>query len=226
MADLPILFSGPMALANWQHRKTETRRILKPSPRGTPWFWEGDEVDPEPQWFDGWEEGREPCGASTRERNAPIPLRWSPGDRLWVREGLRCDDGRRWLYAADNSLVSLPVGDPRISGMVAWAHHQERASVTSIHMPRWASRMTLLVSGVRIERLRDITREGALSEGCSGGCGPGYDFALHSYMVLWNKINRHDSPNGWEANPWAAVIQYSVERRNIDCEEPIGGTNG
>src|SRR3546814_10050271 len=88
MADHFISYSAPMIRAQLEDRKTQTRRALKTQPRGTPWFWAGDEVDPKPGWFDGYEEGRAPCGAAEREVNDPIKC-YAVGDRLWVKEEWR-----------------------------------------------------------------------------------------------------------------------------------------
>ena len=72
-------------------------------------------------------------------------------------------------------------------------------------MPRWASRIDLEITGVRVERLQDISREDALAEGCTGGYGPGYDCAQHDFMCLWQSIN---GPENWDANPWVWVVEF------------------
>lgn len=87
------------------------------------------------------------------------------GDRLWVRENLVMLPDGSWHYQADKRPLTLRGGDERIPAMISWAHHKEGERCNSIHMPRWASRITLEVISVRVERLQDITEEDALAEG-------------------------------------------------------------
>lgn len=106
---------------------------------------------------------------------------------------------------------------------------------TSIHMPRWASRLTLTVTDVAVERLQEISEVDAIAEGIErhkSGWMP-YSTAFYdgdgvtpanyhrdpreSYRQLWNKINGFGA---WEANPWVVVYRYTVERRNIDAVAP------
>jgi hypothetical protein len=79
----------------------------------------------------------------------------------------------------------------------------------SIHMPRWASRLTLEITGVRVERLRDLNEEDAKSEGItppSGGVLPGWEYRIN-FRDLWMSIYGADN---WEANPWVWVIEFKV----------------
>lgn len=232
MTDRPILFSAPMVRAMRDLRKTCTRRILNPQPIGEPWFWEGDEVDPRPQWFDGYEAGRMPCGAAEREVNTPIRMRYAVGDRLWVRENFSgpyamhilspsCwnaewptirEDGGIWYWADGNP----DDGD--------WTRPKP-----SIHMPRWASRTTLVVKAVKVERLQDISEADAIAEGilrsphgnqdlwCDyplGSSAAGWTDPRHSFESLWESIHGAEA---WEANPWVAAIDFTVLRCNIDA---------
>jgi len=102
-----------------------------------------------------------------------------------------------------------------------------------MHMPRWASRLTLTVRDVRVQRLQDISEADAQAEGCLmdpepdeyGGLMPaeiahdngigdvGWDSARDWFANLWNTIN---GPDAWEANPWVAAISFDVHRGNID----------
>lgn len=88
--------------------------------------------------------------------------------------------------------------------------------IPSIHMPRWASRITLNVTGVRVERLQDISEADAQAEGCALECmtpaGDDSGSAIHGpggYRALWESINGAES---WEANPWVWVISFSKIR--------------
>lgn len=208
MTDHPILFSAPMVRALLDGRKTQTRRILKPQPyplEGMPGYWNAS----------GAVGGRIVTSAEDLARLH----RFAKGDRLWVRETLKRDDGS-WIYAADGLGVGLPQDDPRIPHMVAWAHHKEGDTCVSIHMPRWASRLTLTVTDVRVQRLQAITPADCIAEGAfrptatpmTVDCetrDPRDDFA-----ALWRSINGRDS---WDANPWVTATTFTVERRNIDA---------
>jgi hypothetical protein len=72
----------------------------------------------------------------------------------------------------------------------------------SIHMPRWASRITLEVVSVRVERLQDISRVDAIAEGC---CDPDSSTPKLAFEMLWQSIN---GPGSWEANPWVWVVEF------------------
>jgi hypothetical protein len=209
--EIPILFSAAMARAILAGLKTQTRRILKPQPRGQPWYWAGDEIDPVAQWFDGWEEGRSACGAPEREVNVPLAgLRWRVGDRLWVKETFRGAAGydhqppRDWgnkpiWYCAD--------GEPPASG--SWWFLSNRAR-SPLHMPRWASRIDLLVTGVRVQRLQDITSADAIAEGCAAQAdSQTIDCDTRDprdeFRGIWHTINGAAS---WDVNPWVAAITF------------------
>lgn len=140
-----------------------------------------------------------------------------PGDRLYVRETwLQDSDGIH--YRADET---FPEGAAAMLG--GWR--------PSIHMPRKASRITLEVTGVRVERLNDISEADAIAEGitcenvivgcnCNGGVHreefadryffdggfcDGYEYAEDAYRALWEKIN---GPGSWDLNPWVWVIEF------------------
>ena len=148
MRELPILFSGPLVRAILDGTKTQTRRVIKAP---GPWdVWEGRDMDP-------W-----PLRGPGQGARVPCPYGF-PGDRLWVREtcslmtiepvagavsrSLSTEEARqRTRFAADGT---EPYG--------RWT--------PAIHMPRWASRLTLEVTGVRVERLNDISEADARAEG-------------------------------------------------------------
>ena len=124
-----------------------------------------------------------------------------PGDRLWVRETFsydaklhfRGDRGPCWYWADGNP----EYGD--------WTKPRP-----SIHMPRWASRITLEITGVRVERLQSISEEDALAEGATlhKDKDPDYGYAGW-YRALWESIN---GPDSWAANPFVWVIEFSLSR--------------
>lgn len=81
-----------------------------------------------------------------------------------------------------------------------------------IHMPRWASRLTLEITDVRVERLQDISEEDAIAEGAlewaRGACAPGNPTgftAVGYFWLLWEPIH---GPSSWDANPWVWVIEF------------------
>ena len=174
MKERPILFSAPMVRALLAGTKTQTRRIVKAR---------------DLEWMDVHQGLREPDNA---ER---CPYGQPGGDRLYVRE----------TWAAPHAYDHLP---PRLIPQDARIHYaatEDRGGLLwrpSIHMPRWASRITLEVTGVRVERLQDISEADAIAEGVyTDPACPAYD----AYAQLWDEINGLGS---WEANPWVWVVGF------------------
>lgn len=167
MTERPILFSAPMVRAILDDRKTQTRRIVKPVPsfNGGGACHDADALQQdyvEPYWV------------------FPKICRYGqPSDTLWVRETWcqGADDGRQvplrmaTLYRADGEHVTLSDGD----GFTQTNRDGSEKSPwrPSIHMPRWASRLTLEVKSVRVERLQDISEDDARAEGCEARPFPG-----------------------------------------------------
>jgi len=195
MADRPILFSAPMVRALLAGTKTQTRRAVKPQP----WILAGELLC----WKDD---------ALTPEEMAQRCPHGQPGDRLWVRE--------TWTTHA--FLDDTPPRDLTTRSL----HYQADGVIKtgklrpSIHMPRWASRITLEVTGVRVERLQGISEADAQAEGLhyhdgrgighSGwreghGVGFVYDTAREAYADLWRSIN---GPGSWKANPWVWCVSF------------------
>jgi hypothetical protein len=141
------------------------------------------------------------AGQKTQTRRlSSSPLRRvQPGDRLWVRENWRPvhsnDPTRGAQYRADIG------GDQTV-----WRH--------SIHMPRWASRITLLVTDVRVQRLQEINRGDAMAEGCpfpnmAEGPSP-----TDWFRDLWDQLHGNGA---WNTNPEIVAATFTVQRRNIDA---------
>lgn len=145
-----------------------------------------------------------PDGANKGE----VRLNWAIGDRLWVREAVCWVSAHGWKYRADNDDLS----DFRAQGEVSkWA--------PSIHMPRHASRLTLIVSAVRVQRLQEISEADAQAEGAQAiGAEEGPDEDERSFVwgfqKLWTSIH---GPGAWDANPWVCAIGFTVHRQNIDA---------
>jgi hypothetical protein len=211
VTDRPILFSAPMVRALLDGRKTQTRRVLNPQP--------GPDID-------NAGDGETIIDMATGKE---IRMRFAVGDRLWVKETWRANYG---LDFYDDELGRCPRPsdmDPKHTAIEYLADGElELGGKTrvSIHMPRWASRLTLLVTEVRVERLQDCSREDAIAEGIqrvgggmlrwenwSGAEGQSGTSPQAAYALLWNSIN---GAGAWDANPWVVAITFSVEKRNID----------
>jgi hypothetical protein len=134
-----------------------------------------------------------------------------PGDRLWVRETWRrhkenLPDGI--MYRANNMLSFFTGDEPEA------AHDCKRTDFwrPSIFMPRWASRITLEVTGVRVERLQEITEEEAQAEGVEArrsmkdGVAPVVYSYQDPFRIIWDSINGKKYP--WSDNPWVWVIDF------------------
>lgn len=197
----PILFSGPMVRAILAGRKTVTRRILAAPDWATP----DDAVN-------ALKAGHEHLGLMRdgrpvrRHSLTPYGI---PGDRLWVRETwrpLRPDDAAPdggpviVRYDADGAKIMHDEGK---IGAWTWPQAAKRGYVPGIHMPRWASRLTLSVVDVRPERLHDITEEDAVAEGVMDG-----RYHVLAFARLWDSINGTRAP--WESNPWVWRIRFEV----------------
>lgn len=229
MRERPILFSGPMVRALLAGTKTQTRRVVK-------------HVDP-----DGvvWKSAARLSGVHNLEGKFPeSAMEWcpygQPGDHLWVRESTHRRPMRHLLtgeplaekydggaYSADGADVLTPEGFD-----LSWWY--SRKSCPSIHMPRFACRLVLEITGVRVERLQDISEADAIAEGIDdvtaevapsdpefrfwrryrdGGWNGYTDNAIASYASLWTEINGHGS---WEANPWVWVVEFRVLHPRTD----------
>jgi hypothetical protein len=174
----PILFSGPMIRAILDARKTQTRRVVKPQPVHIPegpattagWLWP---PGAEPGEDGAWWGDKSPPNSPAEAMGHCCPY-GQPGDRLWVRETFSAwFHGCHWSECTPSSRAAL-------SNLFYRATHpypdDDQKWIPSIHMPRWASRITLEIAGVRVERLNEITGRDARSEGCEpddwhGGMG-------------------------------------------------------
>jgi hypothetical protein len=241
VTDHPIIFSGPMVRALLAGTKTQTRRLCKNQPpagvaiiRKT--------IRPL---------GKEPFHAFERRTKfgnfgGEVLVKIRRGDRLWVRENAavrhqgwhhvdgdthqvsyRADEDAygRWLGLAScgNGIRKgkapsvFPSRSHNLDGSLRWQ--------PSIHMPRWASRLTLIVTDVRVERLQDISETDAIAEGVNRenvGAHAGYSGrpdggiwpnAANAYRDLWDYIN---GEGAWDANPWVAAYTFRVIKQNID----------
>lgn len=214
MAIKPILFKTEMVRAILDERKSCTRRLVKPQP---------DEKHTYPLGFvtDSTEKKGVGCfGFGINEYGGSVqyvkpPYGYAPGDILYVREtwhkGLE-----RYIYRADYSNTEkFYRGGKEIE--MKWN--------PSIHMPKEAARIWLKVTDVRVERLHEITEDGAKAEGAIDNRGfihsPENEYdrihtAREHFIKIWNGTIKKSDLNcyGWDANPWVWVIEF--ER----CEKP------
>jgi len=256
MVDRPILFSAPMVRALLAGTKTQTRRVLTHGntffngrgwsklAKAQTWNWDKAWVDPGPSPAGNpgpylklpWLAGDSDLWEQTTHRLYPVI---QPGDRLYVREAFRVNS-----WATDVATIFYKASErgsyTEMCEQFPVAGHPYLKPTPGgwrpgLHMPRWASRLTLTVTEVRVQRLQDISEEDAEAEGIEriplygmpgGWVWKSYDpthaphvgwvLAVQSYQSLWNSLN--DARGfGWDANPWVVAVSFTVDRRNIDA---------
>ena len=235
MRERPILFSGPMVRVILAGNKTQTRRTKALE------YFSQPENDP-----NGWWCARVSDGVaymvykqSPHERAVQCPY-GRAGDRLWVRESYRFAASLDRLSPNDVGEKALDAGysrpwaptqfeaDGRRTG--SWRGFDTPPAVTTpgklrpgIHMPRWACRLVLEITGVRVERLQDINENDAIAEGIErmpcgvpdtrlwrnytpgNGWTPSLAIPQNSFRTLWESINGEAS---WDANPWMWAVEF------------------
>jgi hypothetical protein len=232
MTERPILFNGEMVRAILAGTKTQTRRPLRPQP-DVEFF--GDDL----RWLSG--PGHSGDGWYYADYDYPdegshfarCPY-GQPGGRLWVREtwapvdflfGSELEEPVRVAYGADRQVLDHGAYRAEMDtyalnwGRVKWR--------PSIHMPKWASRITLEVTAVRVERVQNISADDAVAEGvdpaphecrcepCSLAhvrCPASQSGILMEFRPLWDSVYAKRG-FGWEANPWVWCVEFRrVER--------------
>lgn len=215
MKERPILFSGPMVRAILDGRKTQTRRVVKPQPLHEEFAvckYHKTLVDKKGNTYPSDEDRFGICDVDG-EWSVECPY-GQVSDRLWVREAWAVsniyDDTRPANICKEllkenpgkaPTKVKYPASDSLSSGI---------RIRPSIHMPRWASRITLEITGVRVERLNDISKADAIAEGIEDVDPRTADkFAipgvLYRFQHLWESIN---GPGSWADNPWVWAIEF------------------
>lgn len=192
MTDIPIIFSAPMIRALLDGRKTMTRRLA----------WRLRDVS---------------------DNHTRTPTSWQkvkPGYQLWVREAAAYINNEEfgepsyWQYRADTDGRCFAGGWPE----------EERGNPErprwkpAIHIPRCASRLTLIVTATKIERLQDISEDDAESEGVytgkDGDLGPLDISARVLFCDLWKKLH---GDSAWAENPEVVALTFTVHKHNIDA---------
>lgn len=223
MNEKPILFSGPMVRAILEGRKTVTRRVVKPQPV---------ERTPGNGWYDwgyklGAQKSTSPRScfwhADTWAKTGSHPIdEYCPygqdGDRLWVRETWLYSD--HWPPPDVYSPSDLHYRASATPEDLKWLEGDGFKWRPSIFMPRWASRITLEVTDIRVERLQSISEESAIAEGLtqwtaeSGTIHYGESIAdvwetkaAAAYARLWDTINAKRG-FAWAGNPYVWVVEF------------------
>lgn len=205
MKERQIIFNAEMVRAILDGRKTQTRRIV---------------VNVQP---DNCVALRKPTktkgGTYTHVIDAPkhglCPF-GKVGDRLWVRETTEVDEETSDIlclsrYSADKApvLYSGDPADPYTGSIAHWNY--PRPVRPSIHMPRWASRIQLEITGARVERLNAISEDDAMAEGMDDGTSAAaiavgwFEKPQRAFQRLWERLYGEDS---WASNPWVWVIEF------------------
>lgn len=211
MRERPIIFSAPMVRAILDDRKTQTRRVVQLPHQNPLGAWE-------PTGIGGPNGGRTVAGNTIPEQGAIWHTRTgeciacpygAPGGRLWVREN---GWERPALSARDlrDGADTWPPYEYDAEPLMSWEDGELKRlgwrRRPSIHMPRWASRITLEIESVRVERLQDISEADAEAEGVRNSLHlQGGRFARDNFAHLWWTINGDGS---WEANPWVWVVSF------------------
>lgn len=188
----PILFSAPMVRALLDGRKSQTRRVIKPQPV-IDGGWEGP-----PDWALFWKENEDGCTPEEMARLCPYG---KPRDLLWVRE--------TWAPSVEpENHAHARIG---FTYRADWdcdddTHLRDFRWKPSLHMPRIASRLTLEITDVRVERLQDISDADKAAEGGTRD---------KPFGTVWRAINTAPDIR-WDDNPWVWVLEFKVHRCNVD----------
>jgi hypothetical protein len=227
MTARPILMSGPMVQALLDGTKTQTRRVVTAQ----------NSVLGSGRWpADGLARAFPQTDASKlmlpgeHETLHRLYSRYELGDQLWVRETWQyadwTEDGEPWIrYRADDAVrfvAASTIPEADCDRLVdRWATLSEPANVKidglaadrvwrpSIFMPRWASRITLTITDIRVQRLQEISDSDCIAEGISVAPIARYEISpLEFYHDLWESINGAES---WAQNPWVWALTFRVE---------------
>jgi hypothetical protein len=204
MKERPIKFKAEGVRAILAGMKTQTRRIIKPAPRLTPsglWTWKHKLYG---------NIRHEDSGVSPIDEWSELCPRGQVGDRLWVKE--------KWGISGNGPYYHADITNP---GNVRYAFKNPH------DMPRWASRITLEITKIRVQRVQEITREDVLAEGVNTDGGDDETrnrTTLENYRLLWDSLYAK-SGYGWNTNPfvWAITFKVPLERPPNFQPVPIRG---
>jgi hypothetical protein len=197
---------GEMVRATLDGTKTQTRRIVKPQPEVMHWQYlqRMHGVSPDGTKFGDWRQWRV---AGPDYPDGPEDDVWCPygsvGTKLWVRETWRVFGGREYEYQKHKPSVRYRADD--ICGEDFQAEWRP-----SIHMPRWASRLMLEITEVRVERVQDISDEDCRQEGITDAYLVQHKLSSdrrYAFRMLWDDLNA-ERGYGWDKNPWCWCISF------------------
>ncbi|HDW0968771.1 TPA: hypothetical protein RK087_000641 [Enterobacter hormaechei subsp. xiangfangensis] len=199
-----MIFNGEMVRAILDGRKTQTRRVMKVQPSdGFHPTHNGYDLDLNAHWYtpgvvdkNGYLQPakKDVFGVADENEGYACPF-GAVGDRIWVRETFSPVPDHEELAGCSAILYAADGNGP----YGKW--------VPSIHMPRWASRITLEITGVRVERLNSISDSDASKEGCCITDMESGDCLSDVFARLWTSIYGDES---WKVNPWVWVIEFKV----------------
>jgi hypothetical protein len=208
----PILFSGPMVRAILDGKKTQTRRVVKPTAHQKRYVKKTWDKEPSiTEWNDM-------AGLAADINNGQYDFKGcpygSPGDRLWVRETFA--DLRPHKERARKIVEQWPFGKAEIveseyddidfiykADWDAQGKEYVNSWTPSIHMPRVASRINLEIIAIGVERVQDISGKDADAEGIKSVV---VDGDITDFAFLWDEINGKKHP--WKDNPWVWVVEF------------------
>jgi hypothetical protein len=250
VSERPILFSAPMVQALLAGRKTQTRRTMKIQPPASGYQLARCESSTAKRdegrlhWIKTSEDGYRVEDGKQPYFDCPYG---KPGDRLWVKEGfvIQHDVEGEELPFSDGRPVLSPTEEDAQYVNWSWQQPHYRATdpmpelvcckkshrncdvcinpwITPLFMPRWASRITLEITEVRVQRLQEISEEDAIAEGCTDGgcnncgnsswpnpcgCASPEPLYVDAYAHLWESINGAGS---WNLNPWVWCVSFAA----------------
>lgn len=195
----PILCDARAVHVILDGTKTQMRMPVKPQPSAR---WNAASMHPVMPWVCRFHDSKDYAAGGYKD--CPFG---QPGDRLWVRETIGLKNNVKF-YVADGQPFADKSPLPNPQQGFLWPSH--RNTIPSIHMPRWASRITLEITKVRVERVQGISYTDAMAEGYS--VEPSYppEGGIHSYTAVeqfrdsWNSLY-HGS---WDRNEWVWVIEF------------------
>ncbi|HBC7448617.1 hypothetical protein ACTVKF_18500 [Serratia marcescens] len=204
MKERPVIFNGEMVRAILDGRKTQTRRVIA-------------NVSPD-NCIPLQKPTKTKDGIYTHVMDAPAhglcPF-GQVGDRLWVRETFAAFDADWKHPGKPHDLRDGPW--PNVVYPASVAKIPDGTCRPSIHMPRWASRILLEITAVRVERLNDISEEDAKAEGVAPSqhiITPPEALYRVGFLKLWQSIYGEES---WRTNPWVWVIEFKqVSAREVE----------
>ena len=218
MREIPVLFKTKLVVDILEGRKTATRRVLKNKHLDYLCDWDANDKNYGPFFEDEY---------GNHRKTSEINPHGQPGDVLWVRETFK-HFGNSWKHPGNPKLKSNKVkalvkykADGEVRECGEWGTFEDAPEQKwwdtgkshwspSIFMPKWACRLRLEVTDVRVERLQDITTEQIIAEGLSTKFRE-HEACCHleeKFIELWDSINGKTYP--WESNPWVFVTEFKA----------------